>query len=199
MRNIKSEKIKPLPRCLRIPINRCKRCTLSDTREHICHGSGPGTKGSLVFVGEAPGASEDRTGIVFCGQSGNYFNKILNMFKISRNQVTVLNILKCRPPLNRKPNAKETKACIPFLHNQISIIEPKLIVALGRISFYSLTGFYDRKLCDFHGDLFPYKKDKKINVLFTFHPSFLLRPGGITRRKDFLIDIKKALILGGLK
>jgi len=156
---------------LALEIDACRRCNLGAQR----HCSVPGTghpRAKLVFVGEAPGADEDRQGIPFVGKAGQLLDKILAAIELQREEVHILNILKCRPPENRNPAPQEIEACRPFLERQIDLIQPRLIMALGLFAGQWLTG---KKLSltklretgpfDYRG----------IPVYATFHPAALLR------------------------
>ena len=191
-------KIKLLPKDLCIPKRNCKRCALYKTREYICFGTGPGSKCNLIFVGEAPGSQENSSGIVFCGKAGQFISKMLNMLKVPRNKLNFLNILKCQPPNNRNPLLEEVEACLPFLHRQIKKIKPDLIVALGKVACTHLTGFSESVVQN-HGNLYPYIGDESIDVMFTFHPAFIIRPNGSKYKTDFIRDINNALKFVGLK
>jgi len=191
-------KIKRLPKELRIPKKNCTRCGLSTTRTNVCHGTGPGLKGGLVFVGEGPGHEEDISGLTFCGRAGVHINGVLKMFKIPRNHVNFLNILKCRPLGNRDPRISEVEECILFLNRQIEIIEPKLVVALGRVACAYLTGFTDSVIrC--HGNLYPWLHNTNVDVMYTFHPAFVIRPNGHKYKNSFIKDIGNALRFAGLR
>lgn len=156
---------------LALEIDACRHCNLGAQR----HCSVPGTgnpRAKLVLVGEAPGADEDRQGIPFVGKAGQLLDKILAAIELRREEVHILNILKCRPPENRNPAPQEIEACRPFLERQIDLIQPHLIVALGLFAGQWLTG---KKLSltklretgpfDYRG----------IPVYATFHPAALLR------------------------
>lgn len=191
-------RIKKLPKELRIPKKNCKLCHLHKTRKNVCPGTGPGAASPIVFCGEAPGAQENASGIVFCGRAGHHLNKVLKMFKVPRNYVTVLNIISCQPPKNRDPSPKEVAACIPFFHRKIKIIKPELIVALGKVPFLYLTG-YRYSVVDSHGVMQPYTEDNSLDVLLTFHPSFIIRPFGSKYNRSFVKDINSALKFCDLK
>ncbi len=149
----------------------CQRCGLSETRIQAVPSVGH-PKAKLVFVGEAPGAEEDRQGIPFVGRAGQLLDKILAAIDLSRDDVHILNILKCRPPGNRDPEAEEIIACKPFLERQLEILEPQIIVALGLFAARWLTGKKDSltKL----RETGPHEY-AGIRVFATYHPAALLR------------------------
>ncbi|MEJ2637379.1 MAG: uracil-DNA glycosylase, partial [Calditrichia bacterium] len=118
-------------------INNCQKCPLWKTRTNFVFGDG-NEPADIMFIGEAPGAEEDRTGIPFVGRAGQLLNKLLAHIRLKREDVFIANILKSRPPNNRDPQPEEVAACIPYLHRQIELIEPRLIVALGRIAAQNL-------------------------------------------------------------
>ena len=120
--------------------NQCHLCDLSKTRQKVVFGEG-NPSAEIMFVGEAPGASEDSTGKPFVGRSGELLTKMIeNVLLVSRNDVYITNIVKCRPPGNREPTPSEAYTCKPYLLKQIELIKPKLIVALGGTAYFYLTG-----------------------------------------------------------
>ena len=111
----------------------CQKCQLSQTRHKLVFGAG-NRQARLMFIGEAPGEQEDLQGLPFVGQSGQLFDKILQAVSLTRNEVYVANILKCRPPNNRDPLTSEKRECLVYLRNQVWLIKPKIIVCLGRVA-----------------------------------------------------------------
>ena len=162
----------------------CKRCPLSKTRTNCVFGVGS-EKATLMFVGEAPGEKEDLSGIPFVGRAGQLLDKFLEAVDISRDEVYIANILKCRPPKNRDPLPEEEEQCIDYLREQVAIINPKIIVCLGRISAMKLIK-PDFKITQEHGAWF-----KKGNYLMTavYHPAALLRDP--RKKEDMLLDMQK--------
>ena len=138
----------------------------------------------IMFVGEAPGADEDKTGIPFVGAAGKHLDKFLEAVGINREDVYIANILKCRPPKNRDPLPEEEEACLPFLREQVKIMQPKIILCLGRISAMKLIK-PDFKITKQHAQWF-----KKGNYLMTavYHPAALLRDP--RKKEDMLIDMQ---------
>jgi len=111
----------------------CVRCRLAETRRNVVFGVGD-PRAKLLFIGEAPGADEDRLGEPFVGRAGQLLNKILPAMGLERREVYIGNILKCRPPGNRNPLPDEAAACLPYLRSQVDIIQPRVIIALGLIA-----------------------------------------------------------------
>ena len=154
----------------------CTACELCNTRTNCVFGAG-NQNADLLFVGEAPGDNEDKTGTPFVGRAGKLLNEYLDAVGIDRNSVYIANILKCRPPKNRDPKPCEEDACIEFLQRQIALIQPKLIVCLGRISAKRLIS-KDFKISTEHGVWFEYQNTP---ITAVYHPALLLRD---PRKKD---------------
>ena len=131
-----AEKIPTLEE-IRAEMGDCRRCKLYATRTNLVFGDGS-QDARLMFVGEAPGADEDRQGIPFVGAVGQLLNRMLTNLGLRREEVYIANILKSRPPGNRDPEADEVTACLPFLEKQIRAIRPRVIVTLGRIATHAL-------------------------------------------------------------
>ena len=163
--------------------NECTACELHKTRTNCVFGTG-NTNADILFVGEAPGDNEDKTGTPFVGRAGQLLDKFLYAVDIDRENVYIANILKCRPPKNRDPLPAEEDACIEFLRRQVRLINPKIIVCLGRISAMRLIK-PDFKITLEHGKWF-----KKGNFLITavYHPALLLRDP--RRKEEMLVDMK---------
>lgn len=152
-------------------ISNCNKCQLHQHRTNIVFGEG-NSDAELVFVGEAPGYEEDKTGNPFVGKAGKLLEKIIsNGFKRDRKDFYICNVLKCRPPGNRDPEKEEIKSCISILKEQLRIISPKVICTLGRIAASSLLG-KGTTLSTYRGKIH-YFGD--IPVIVTYHPSALLR------------------------
>ncbi len=152
-------------------VSGCEACSLSQTRTQTVFGCGdPGAR--LMFVGEAPGAEEDRRGEPFVGRAGQLLDRIITQgLKLTRDQVYIANVLKCRPPENRDPRPEEVQSCKGFLEKQIELVNPELIVALGKPAAAFLTG-EETSLKRLRGQSPLYKG---IPVVVTYHPAFLLR------------------------
>ena len=163
----------------------CQKCELCKTRTNCVFGVG-NENADLMLVGEAPGEQEDLSGIPFVGRAGQLLDKFLYAVDISREDVYIANILKCRPPKNRDPLPEEEDMCIDFLRRQVSLIKPKVIVCLGRISAMRLIK-PDFKITQEHGKWF-----KKGDVMMTavYHPSALLRD---PRKKEDMLEDMKAI------
>jgi uracil-DNA glycosylase len=117
----------------------CTRCPLADTRTTVVFGNGD-ADADLMFVGEAPGANEDREGLPFVGQAGKLLDKLLDEIGLDRGQVFVANVLKCRPPGNRDPQPGEIESCEPYLFQQVELIEPLVVCTLGNFATKLLRG-----------------------------------------------------------
>jgi uracil-DNA glycosylase family 4 len=152
---------------------RCTRCDLFLSRTQVVPGAGSPTAG-LLFVGEAPGASEDRQGVPFVGASGKLLDAMLEAAGVDRAEVFIANTVRCRPPENRNPRAREIRACAGWLAEQIRLIEPRLVVTLGR---FALQHFIpDGKITRLQGELQEVRYDERPRrVLPMLHPSAVLR------------------------
>ncbi|MFH0805565.1 MAG: uracil-DNA glycosylase [Patescibacteria group bacterium] len=154
----------------------CKKCSLSKTRTLPVIGQGD-HKAKIMFIGEAPGANEDKTGVPFCGQSGNILTELLNSIGLQRENVYICNILKCRPPENRNPQADEIKACISYLERQIEIIKPKIIGALGNYAVSHILKKYNlddqiQGISKMRGKIFKVKVSfGEIKIIPLYHPA----------------------------
>lgn len=161
---------------------RCKLCTLG--RKQIVFGVGnPGA--DLMFVGEAPGEEEDRQGEPFVGRAGQLLTKIIEAIGLTRADVYIANVIKCRPPGNRNPEPDEVASCEPFLFRQIDVIKPKVIVPLGKFAAQSLLKTTD-PITRLRGRVYQYRGAQLIP---TFHPAFLLR--NPSAKRDVWEDMKK--------
>jgi uracil-DNA glycosylase len=156
---------------VRNEIGDCTRCRLhSQGRTQIVFGVG-NPQADLMFVGEAPGADEDVQGIPFGGRAGQLLTKIIEAIGLTRDDVYIANVIKCRPPGNRNPEQDEVNTCEPFLYRQIDIIKPKVIVALGTFAAKALLQSTD-PISRLRGRTYDYRGAKLIP---TFHPAYLLR------------------------
>jgi DNA polymerase len=176
---------------IREDLGDCRRCKLCNTRKTIVFGSG-NPHAELVFVGEGPGADEDAQGLPFVGRAGQLLTEMIEKgMKIPRPEVYICNIVKCRPPENRKPEKDEVAACRKFVERQIDAIHPRVICALGATAAETMLetkesmGRLRGRWFDFRG----------IPLIVTYHPAFLLRDP--TRKRDTWEDLK--LILERLK
>lgn len=148
----------------------CTLCRLSEGRKSVVFGTGD-PNADLMFIGEGPGAEEDRQGLPFVGPAGELLNKIIAAVGMRREQVYIANIVKCRPPQNRDPEADEAAACRPYLEAQIEAVQPRVIVALGRIAAHSLLGV-SGPLSRLRGQWF---QVQGVPTRVTYHPAALLR------------------------
>jgi uracil-DNA glycosylase len=156
---------------VRADIGDCVRCKLhAQGRRQIVFGVG-NPEADLMFVGEAPGADEDIQGLPFVGRAGQLLTKIIEAIDLRREDVYIANVIKCRPPGNRNPEQDEVDTCEPFLFQQIDIIKPKVIVALGTFAARTLLRTLD-PISRLRGRVYEYRGAKLIP---TFHPAFLLR------------------------
>jgi DNA polymerase len=151
-------------------IRRCRRCRLFQDRARTVPGEGH-PQAKIMFVGEGPGAEEDREGRPFVGPAGQLLTKMLQAIHLDRQEVFITNRVKCRPPGNRKPEPEELKACFPYLKEQIRLIKPLLLVALGTFAAQGLTGL-DRSISTLRGKSYFFQD---ILSIPTYHPAFLLR------------------------
>jgi len=168
---------------IRADIGDCQRCKLSKGRKNIVFGQGS-PQAQLMFVGEAPGADEDEQGLAFVGRAGQLLTKIIEAIGMTRDDVFIANVIKCRPPQNRNPEPDEITSCQPFLEAQIDAIRPRVLVGLGKFGAQWLlkTAEPISKLRGRFGDY------KGIAVMPTYHPAYLLRnPGG---KKDVWADMQ---------
>jgi DNA polymerase len=151
-------------------IHNCLNCALGSERTSFVFGVG-NPNADMVFIGEAPGFEEDRQGEPFVGRAGQLLDKILAAIQLTRQEVYICNILKCRPPNNRDPLSTEVEQCLPYLKEQLRIINPKLIVALGRVAAKTLLGVED-SLKNMRNQVFTYQE---VEMRVTYHPAALLR------------------------
>jgi len=156
----------------------CTRCQLHKTRTQAVCGAGA-VGADILVVGEAPGADEDRQGEPFVGKAGLLLTEMLRAIGRERNTVFIANVLKCRPPQNRDPAAGEVASCMPFLERQISLINPQLMLVVGRIAAQSLLRV-DTPIGKLRGRVHEYG-ERKIPLVVTYHPAFLLRSPGQKR------------------
>src|SRR5262245_41426858 len=161
---------------------RCKLCSLG--RSQIVFGVG-NPKARLMFVGEAPGEDEDKKGEPFVGRAGQLLTKIIEAIGMTRDQVYIANVIKCRPPGNRNPEPDEVASCEPFLFRQIDVIRPKVIVPLGKFAAQSLLKTMD-PITRLRGRQFDYRGAVLIP---TFHPAYLLR--NPSAKREVWEDMKK--------
>jgi DNA polymerase len=175
---------------VRTDIGDCTRCKLHTLgRSQVVFGVG-NPEADLMFVGEAPGADEDVQGIPFVGRAGQLLTKIIEAIELTRDDVYIANVIKCRPPQNRNPDPDEVETCEPFLFQQIDLIKPKVIVALGKFAAQALLRT-DAPISRLRGRVFEYRGSKLIP---TFHPAYLLRNPSSKREVWEDMKLVKALL-----
>jgi uracil-DNA glycosylase len=171
---------------IRSELGECTRCKLSTTRTKIVFGVGA-EDAALMFVGEAPGADEDRVGDPFVGKAGQLLDKMIEAMGWTRAGVYIANVLKCRPPGNRNPEPDEVAQCHPFLQAQIASVRPRVLVALGRPAANTLLAS-NAPISALRGRFHDYRG---IRLMPTFHPAFLLRSPD--RKRDAWSDLKMVM------
>ncbi|HJP32325.1 MAG: uracil-DNA glycosylase [Candidatus Latescibacteria bacterium] len=157
-------------------ISDCLNCQLGHTRKNFVFGSG-NRDADIMFVGEAPGQEEDRQGQPFVGPAGELLTKIIGAMQMSRDDVYICNVLKCRPPNNRDPQPEEVASCEPYLQRQIELVRPRVICCLGRHAAHALLKT-ELSLSRLRGALHQYQG---IPLVVTYHPAALLRNAGYKR------------------
>jgi len=173
-------------------VRQCRACPLWETRTQTVFGVGDPSADWLV-IGEAPGAEEDRQGEPFVGRAGKLLNEMLFAIGLAREQVFIANVIKCRPPKNRDPRPEETAACSGFLQQQIALIEPKVMLVVGRIAAQNLLRT-DRPIGKLRGRIWHWG-DARIPVVVTYHPAYLLR-SPLEKRKAWAdLQLAKSLVV----
>lgn len=191
-RELSSSPAAPTLENVRNELGDCQRCPLGQSRTNLVFGEG-NPHANLVFVGEAPGADEDEQGKPFVGRAGQLLTKIITAMGLSREDVFICNILKCRPPGNRNPKPEEIHACEPFLIRQLQAIKPKVICALGTFAAHTLLKT-DVAITILRGKFYSYQG---IQLMPTYHPAYLLRNPGA--KKPVWEDIQMVMKLLGVK
>lgn len=174
-------------------IKNCQRCALYQSRHQAVPGEG-NRQAELMFVGEAPGREEDLQGRPFVGKAGELLTKIIKAMTFTRDEVYITNVVKCRPPNNRTPQKKEIMACYPYLQEQIELIKPKVIVALGKVAAnFFVPG--ETGIMKLRGRFYDFQG---IPVMPTFHPAYLIRnEGDRTRKRMVWEDMQQVMKLLG--
>ncbi len=169
---------------LKKQVNNCHLCELSKYRKNAVFGEGS-LEAKIMFVGEAPGETEDSLGRPFVGKSGELLNTMIeNVLGLKREDIYITNIVKCRPPKNAEPTPEEANTCLPFLKKQIEIIKPKIIVTLGSVALKYLTT-NELQISKVRGSII---KQDDFTIIPTFHPSYLLR--NPSAKKEAFEDLK---------
>ncbi|MFQ6082580.1 MAG: uracil-DNA glycosylase family protein [Candidatus Aminicenantia bacterium] len=170
-------------------ITNCRKCRLFSSRTNLVFGQG-NSDADLMFIGEAPGEDEDRVGEPFVGKAGQLLTKIIKAMNLTRADVYITNVVKCRPPSNRNPREDEIKQCWPYLIRQINLIRPKIIVALGKIAAQALLD--DKSPISYlRGNFYQFQN---IKVIPTYHPAYLVRNESNTElKRKVWHDMKKVM------
>lgn len=161
----------------------CRACGLAETRTHVVFGDGA-QDAEILLIEEGPGQHEDEQGVPFVGRGGQLLNDMLEMIGLDRTNVYIANVVKCRPPQNRDPLHVEQEACMDFLRRQAALLQPKIIVCLGRIAAKAIIK-EDFKITSEHGQWF---ERGGVQMTATFHPAALLRD--VSKRPDAFEDLK---------
>jgi DNA polymerase len=165
----------------------CTNCELCQERTNTVPGEGNADAPDIMFIGEGPGADEDIQGRPFVGKAGKLLEKMIEAMGYARNDVYIANVVKCRPPNNRKPIREEMDMCLPYLRQQINLIQPKIIVGLGGTAMEGLLG-RAVSITRMRG---VWQEYAGIKLMPTFHPSYLLRDP--SKKKDAWSDLKMVL------
>ena len=166
-------------------IKNCNKCKLCNGRKNIVFGEG-NKEADLMFIGEGPGGDEDVQGLPFVGKAGQLMNRAFEGLGIKREEIYIANIVKCRPPNNRDPEADEVEVCLNYLRNQVILVKPKVVVLLGRIALKNILGD-DYGITASRGKII---EKKGIIYIPTWHPAALLRDEN--KKIDFWNDLKLA-------
>jgi len=177
---------------LRAETHNCDACRLAGTRTNVVFGVGS-TTADLMFIGEAPGRDEDEQGEPFVGRAGQLLTDIIKAMKLTRDDVYIANVIKCRPPENRNPEPDEIEQCRPFIQRQVALVQPKVIVALGRVGLQALTG-KSYAISSVRGQWLDFEG---IRLMPTYHPAYLLRTP--SAKKDVWNDMKKVMAELGIQ
>jgi uracil-DNA glycosylase family 4 len=173
-------------------LGECTRCKLHEQRNKIVFGAG-NPRAQLVFVGEGPGRDEDMQGLPFVGRAGKLLTQMIEAMGLRREDVYICNVVKCRPPENRKPEDDEVATCSPYLFRQLDVIAPKAIVCLGAVAAQTLLKTAD-PISRFRGNWFDFRNTK---LMATYHPAYLLR--NPAAKSEVWKDLQKVMAYLGLK
>jgi len=173
-------------------LGECTRCRLHKQRNKIVFGAG-NPRAELVFVGEGPGHDEDIQGLPFVGRAGKLLTQMIEAMGLKREDVYICNVVKCRPPENRKPEDDEVSTCSPYLYRQLDVIAPKAIVCLGGVAAQTLLKTKD-PISRFRGNWYDFRNTK---LMATYHPAYLLR--NPPAKSEVWKDLQKVMALLGLK
>ncbi len=164
-------------------IKGCNKCKLYKTRQNIVFGEG-NKNAKIMFIGEGPGADEDRQGEPFVGKAGQLMNLAFDILGIKREEIYIANVVKCRPPSNRNPEDDEAFACLNYLRNQVMLVKPEIIVLLGNVALKNILG-KEYGITTSRGK---WIEKKGIMYMPTWHPAALLRDE--SKKIDFIKDLK---------
>ena len=177
---------------IREDIGDCTRCKLHKGRNKIVFGDG-NPQARLVFVGEGPGADEDKQGLPFVGRAGKLLTQMIEAMGLQRQDVYICNVVKCRPPENRKPEDDEVSTCSPYLLRQLDVIAPKVLVCLGAVAAQTLLET-NRGISQFRGEWLEWRGHK---LMDTYHPAYLLR--NPAAKSEVWKDLQKVMAELGLQ
>lgn len=166
--------------------NQCKKCKLCQNRTNVVFGTG-NKQADLMFIGEGPGADEDKQGIPFVGKAGRLMNMAFEAIGLKREEVYIANIVKCRPPGNRNPEDDEAIACLNYLRNQVILVKPKIVVLLGSVALKNILG----KEYGITASRGKWVEKRGIWYMPTWHPAALLRDEN--KKIDFIMDLKEVM------
>jgi len=171
--------------------NQCRKCKLCQNRTNVVFGTG-NKQADLMFIGEGPGADEDKQGIPFVGKAGKLMNMAFEAIGLKREEVYIANIVKCRPPGNRNPEDDEATACLNYLRNQVILVKPKIVVLLGSVALKNILG----KEYGITASRGKWVEKRGIWYMPTWHPAALLRDEN--KKIDFIMDLKEVMSRYGL-
>lgn len=166
--------------------NQCRKCKLCQNRTNVVFGTG-NKQADLMFIGEGPGADEDKQGIPFVGRAGKLMNMAFETIGLKREEVYIANIVKCRPPGNRNPEDDEAIACLNYLRNQVILVKPKIVVLLGSVALKNILG----KEYGITASRGKWVEKRGIWYMPTWHPAALLRDEN--KKIDFIMDLKEVM------
>ena len=166
--------------------NQCRKCKLCQNRTNVVFGTG-NKQADLMFIGEGPGADEDKQGIPFVGKAGKLMNMAFETIGLKREEVYIANIVKCRPPRNRNPEDDEATACLNYLRNQVILVKPKIVVLLGSVALKNILG----KEYGITASRGKWVEKRGIWYMPTWHPAALLRDEN--KKIDFIMDLKEVM------
>ena len=166
--------------------NQCRKCKLCQNRTNVVFGTG-NKQADLMFIGEGPGADEDKQGIPFVGRAGKLMNMAFEAIGLKREEVYIANIVKCRPPGNRNPEDDEATVCLNYLRNQVILVKPKIVVVLGSVALKNILG----KEYGITASRGKWVEKRGIWYMPTWHPAALLRDEN--KKIDFIMDLKEVM------